>query len=41
MQKKIIEIARATIRRLQLTYPRFINVILDDWRGYRLHLRYR
>ncbi|PIY96901.1 MAG: hypothetical protein COY66_02575 [Candidatus Kerfeldbacteria bacterium CG_4_10_14_0_8_um_filter_42_10] len=36
MNKRIITIAERKFRQLKRKCPNFINVILDDWRGFRL-----
>lgn len=33
MQKGILKLANQKFKKLQLKYDRFINVIVDDWRG--------
>jgi len=35
MNKKILNIATQKLNKLQAKYPNFINIIVDDWRGYR------
>lgn len=35
MKKEIIKIAEKKLRILSKQYDRFVNVVVDDWRGYR------